>query len=239
MQGMTEMLALANPVAFGRATRIRACAGELATRLGALNRWQIELAAMLSQVAAITLPPQVADHCYGVGKLDERERAMVHRLPTVAARFVADVPRLEDVRDILVAVQVLADLTTKPKAIRPLELPLGARIVRTVIDFDALECHGVTSARAVAMLRSGPAWFDATVVDALEQMLEELAGLRDMQVRELRSGMILAADLKTRGGALLMARGHELTASSLERLHNFTTTVGITEPVQIATASLR
>jgi response regulator RpfG family c-di-GMP phosphodiesterase len=235
MKGMTEILALANPVAFGHATRIRACAGELATRLGAPDRWQIELAAMLSQVAAITLPPEVADHCYRGGKLDERERAMVHRLPTVGARFVADVPRLEDVRDMLSAVQVIADLTSPPNAARLEELPLGARIVRAAIDFDALESQGVSAARAVVVLRAGPTWHDPSVLDAMEAMLvEKLAEVREVPVRELRPGMVVGADLKTRGGALLIARGHELTASSLERIHNFASTVGVAEPVKIA-----
>ena len=34
-------------------------------------------------------------------------------------------------------------------------------------------------------------------------------------------------------GTLLMTRGHELTAGSLERLRNFSTSVGLSEPIYV------
>lgn len=240
MKGMTEILALANPVAFGCAMRIRSSAGELAARLGLPDRWQVEVAAMLSQVAAITLPPTVADHHYRTGRLDDRERAMVDRLPAVATHFIAEVPRLEEVRDTLAGVQTLADAAAHGRAIRPDDVPLGSRILKAAIDFDALESRGVTPARAVVMLRSGDAWYDPEVLDALETIIvDRRSDLREVPISELRPGMVVGADLKTRGGAILVPRGHELTPSSLERLVNFATTVGVAEPVKISTSPAR
>ena len=45
-----EVLAIANPVAFGRANRIKRLSGDLAARLGCTDFWQLDAAALLSQV---------------------------------------------------------------------------------------------------------------------------------------------------------------------------------------------
>jgi len=56
LRTMTEILALANPMLFGRAGRIKRVVTELAQKLGAEDHWQIEVAAMLSQIAQVSLP---------------------------------------------------------------------------------------------------------------------------------------------------------------------------------------
>jgi hypothetical protein len=43
----------------------------------------------------------------------------------------------------------------------------------------------------------------------------------ELQVRELVIGMVFGEDLKSAAGALLVARGQEVTTGLLERLRNF------------------
>ena len=61
LRTMTEILALANPVLFGRAGRIKRTVTELEKQLGVDDHWQIEVAAMLSQIAQVSLPTEVAE----------------------------------------------------------------------------------------------------------------------------------------------------------------------------------
>ena len=56
VMALTEILSLASPEAFGRATRVRQLATILAGEIKAPDMWQIEVAALLSQIGAITLP---------------------------------------------------------------------------------------------------------------------------------------------------------------------------------------
>jgi DNA-binding NtrC family response regulator len=58
---LTNVLSLANPTAFGRATRIKESAGTLARAIGTDSVWAIEVAAMLSQVAYVALPETVTE----------------------------------------------------------------------------------------------------------------------------------------------------------------------------------
>jgi hypothetical protein len=52
----------------------------------------------------------------------------------------------------------------------------------------------------------------------------------ELQIRELRIGMVFGEDLKSSSGMLLVARGQEVTAGLLERLRNF--------PADVANRSL-
>src|SRR5208283_4999670 len=58
---LSEILSLVNPLAFGRAQRIRRYVVHMAAKLDLANRWQFELAAMLSQIGSVTVPPEVMD----------------------------------------------------------------------------------------------------------------------------------------------------------------------------------
>lgn len=61
---LTEILGLVNPIIFSRSSRIRQVARELARTLGLENMWQLEVAAMLSQIGCITLTPQTLEAIY-------------------------------------------------------------------------------------------------------------------------------------------------------------------------------
>ncbi|MFP6901983.1 MAG: response regulator, partial [Opitutales bacterium] len=60
IDALTQALATAKPLFFGRAMRIRRLSSELAEMLGEDNIWRIEVAAIFSQLASITLPESVA-----------------------------------------------------------------------------------------------------------------------------------------------------------------------------------
>src|SRR6202041_2738668 len=95
---LTDVLSLANPAAFGRATRVKTQAVELATKAGLEKTWQIEVAAMLSQIGGLTLPAATVDKLYYGEPESAEERLMADRLPAVADSLLGNIPRLEEVR---------------------------------------------------------------------------------------------------------------------------------------------
>src|SRR6202453_3582642 len=58
IRALIDVLAITNPVAFGRATRGKRLAVDLAIAAGSSGFWQLEAAAMLSQVGYISLPTE-------------------------------------------------------------------------------------------------------------------------------------------------------------------------------------
>ena len=105
--------------------------------------WHVGLAVMLSQVGAIALPPAVLERIESHETLSFDEQAMVDRLPDIAEQVLAGIPRLEEVRA-AIRWQNAPYGGTPGSSGTPVgdRLPLGARVLRLVQDYDALEGAG-------------------------------------------------------------------------------------------------
>lgn len=221
---LVDVLALTNPVSFGRATRIKQHVSDLAEKLGLLGRWQVEVAAMLSQLGYVTLPAEVAEKVHQGHPLTQEEQAMVARTPAVTEQLLGNIPRLEVVRGIL---------ASYAKSTRPEKdsgdgdkrlISLGAQMLRIATDFDTLEARGCSAALAVTTMRGREGQYDPIVLNALGE-LRGGEGARteveELPLSALCVGMVLADDVKMVAGTLLVARGYVITESFIERLRNY------------------
>jgi response regulator RpfG family c-di-GMP phosphodiesterase len=213
IRALIDTLALANPLAFGHANRARHMIRQLAERLGAQNQWEVEVAAMLSQIAIVSLPQSLIEKvCLGA-TLDDDERVLVSRLPAMAEHLLAGIPRLEGVRDIIRTHQ-------QPFAAGS-TLPLGARILRVVLDFDALEAQGRPAREVIQLLTSRAGLYDPSVLDALRELYGvEVSDtiVRELPLRDVEPGMRFIDDIRLRTGMLLIPRGYVVNAAVLERI---------------------
>src|SRR4029077_2415212 len=69
VQVLTEVLSLVNPTAFGRSDRARRYIRHVATMMKLKNPWQYEVAAMMSQLGCVTLPPETIEAVHKGEKL--------------------------------------------------------------------------------------------------------------------------------------------------------------------------
>ncbi len=101
VRALSEVLALSSPEAFGRAARVRYYALALTAALELHDAWHIETAALLSQIGAVALDPDVVARLARGERLDADELRQVEELPRVALELLGGIPRLDDVREIL------------------------------------------------------------------------------------------------------------------------------------------
>jgi len=235
---LTEVLALVNPAAFGRATRARRHVSRLADQLGIRECWQVEVGAMLSQLGCVTLPAETADKLYHGRPLADRERAMAGRLPAIAGQLLASIPRLDGIRDIILHQDTRFEAGG---AAGGEQNPEGARLLKVVLDFDALQAQGLPAGIALDAMRGRTGWYDPAVLEAFAALVgaEGGAQVQEMRLREVRAGMRFAEDVRTRKGVLLIARGQEVTVGLLERIRNFSEHLGVKEPVWMIVAEPR
>jgi response regulator RpfG family c-di-GMP phosphodiesterase len=218
IKALVDILAITNPVAFGRATRVQRLATELAASLGKPSFWQLEAAAMLSQIGYISLPTELVEKLYYGKRLTPEERVLADGAPLVAQKLLGRIPRLEPVMEILAA-------TRQSKT----ELPdgfvkLGAGILNLVLEYDAQIAQGQSADVALASVRAHSAKFDVKLVDSLESLVGLAAGtpeVREVPVGRLTSGMVFMDDFYTHVGTLLVPKGFEVTEAFLERARNF------------------
>jgi response regulator RpfG family c-di-GMP phosphodiesterase len=237
IQALSAILDLAQPRTFGRALRVQRMARKAMETIEIGELWPIEVAAAVSQLGCITVPSDIADRALSGKPLSATERAMIDRVPAMTLQILGNLPRLEKVTEILENLDARYDAQGRPpSAPRGTFLPIGARLLHVLFDYDQLDAAEHHRAEIFKILRGRPGVYDPAIVDAWETTLNrqaEVAGVQTLRLADLRPGMVLATDLKTAGGTLLMARGHELTAGSLERLRNFSTSVGLSEPIYV------
>jgi len=234
IEALTAVLALTSPMAFGRAELLKRLASDLAIKRELPDRWQVEVAAMLSQLACVSLPAETAEKVYYGQPLTEQEQAMVSQLPAVTEKLLAHIPRLEAVREILA---LAARPRRPPVAEGGLQTTVAraSEILRVAIDFDALLCRGTATDVAIGVLRGRTNGYDAEVLAALAQI--KAGGAAHAEVRELplallRVGMVVAEDLRMTSGTLLATKGYEITSSFVERARNFRSG-SVNEPVRV------
>jgi response regulator RpfG family c-di-GMP phosphodiesterase len=97
IQVLIEVLSLVNPAAFGRAERARRYIHHVVTLMKLGNPWQYEVAAMMSQLGCVTLPPETIDAVYSGEKLSANEQTQYDAHPRVAYDLLSKIPRLEPI----------------------------------------------------------------------------------------------------------------------------------------------
>lgn len=225
IKALTDVLSLTNPVAFGRATRIKELVSDLAEKMGIEDRWQVEVAAMLSQLGSITLPAETIEKVYYNQPLTPEEQKMVARAPAVTEQLVRNIPRLEPVAEILAAhVKTRRGAEALAGDPRKQHVDLMAQLLRAAVDFDALDGQGSSGALSLDTMRGRKDRYEARVLDALEVLRGAAgprAGVREVFLSVLCVGMVFVDDVKTNTGTLLVTRGFEVTQGFLERARNF------------------
>ncbi|HKE18239.1 MAG TPA: response regulator [Kofleriaceae bacterium] len=235
IKALTDVLALTHPTSFGRAMRIKQNVSDMLDATAAADRWQVEVAAMLSQLGSVALPPDVSEKVYFGRDLSPQEQAMVARVPQVTEQLLGNIPRLEVVRHMLSGLdRPLARDAVASDADRQL-VARGVQMLRIAVDYDVLEGQGSTAQVAFSVLRGRQGRYDAAILEAFAAARGEAAPtseIRELGLAQLVSGMVVAQDVMMTSGALLVARGYELTGSLLERLRNFRPG-SVCEPIRV------
>jgi FixJ family two-component response regulator len=219
MRALSDVLAIANPIAFGHVNRIQELALAVAKQMKLSEQWPLEFASLASQLGHIALPERTLRRLYAGESLSAEESAQVAKSALVAERILNRIPRLGPVVDIL------SSLATgrRSDASRTCE-SIGAEILRVVSAYEVVERTTASRDTAVLRLRAQAGRFDPEVVKALTELLGlEVSADETIEVPIGRVcvDMIVAEDLCTRTGALLVPKGYRVSESFVARLANF------------------
>lgn len=234
---LMDILSLVNPVAFSQSSRIRNMSRKLVLRLNAENSWEVELAAMLSQIGCVTIPGDILEKRYKGEELTGREKKIYLSHPLAGKKLLANIPRLEGIAEAISYQEELYDgrgfTAERPKG--PL-IPLASRILKAVLDYDVLLATGRTPVKSVEAMRSRDGFYDPSVLDALEaeaNNIKEGFIIRAMFLKDILPGMVLADDIKDKAGSILIPKGNEISEVIKARLINFASFGNVVEPIKI------
>ena len=233
---LTDVLALVNPTAFGRTSRIHNLVQTISAEIKTEKPWQIELAAMLSQIGCITMSEETLAKVYHGDNLSEQELQTFQAHPQIGSSLIASIPRLEKVAEIIACKELRFHSPVTPLGTKSgTDIPLGARMLKLIIDFDSLVTTGMNNAQALETIQKRQGWYDQTLVDALKRIIvaEKGVEVKYVKTHELTPKMILAEDIKTSTGTLFAAQGSHITFLLRIRLINLAQAKNIKEPIKV------
>ena len=222
---LSDVLALTRTKSFGHAQRVRRVVRELMCCLGINNAWEIDVAAMSSQIGCVSVPDEVLLKFYGNDSVTDGEKQMFEAHPAIGAELIQSIPRLEGVARIIAYQEKGYDGSGVPRDnVSGEDIPLGSRLLKLALDFDNYTMSGSSQVEALQKLRRR-ARYDPGALEALSKVVAEAHAyeISRLNVKEITPGMVLGADVRTKDKVLLVPRGHEVTGTLLWRLRNFAT----------------
>jgi len=234
---LTELLSLLNPEAMGRSTRIRELVGDVAKEMGLDSDWTLESAAMLCQVGMLIVPPEAVQKLYAGEQLTGEELQLYDMHPMIGSDLIKHIPRLEEVSRIIAFQEKHYDGSGPPPAATESaeEIPLGARILKVVQDYDLLLSQRGDSGLALMEMRARKGWYDRKIFNALVEYLSvtQAEKVRLVAIKDLTESMVLAEDVIAMDGRILVPRGYQVTRLLVNHLLNFAKSLGVVEPLKV------
>ncbi|MCK9988224.1 MAG: hypothetical protein AzoDbin1_04696 [Azoarcus sp.] len=228
----------------GHARRVADQARKLAAHLGvdAKSQQDIFLAGLLHDIGKIGFSDAML--AKPVPRMNGEEMGLYRKHALAGESALMPLDELKGAAHLIRAHHERFDGQGFPDGLQGLAIPLGARILSVVNDYDGLQIGTLADKllnrdEALAMLvRSRGKRYDPQVVDAFVELLGGVAQeppSRDVAVAaaDLQPGMVLARDLVGRDGALLLAADYVLDESLVRQIQNYARREGIALTLQV------
>ena len=199
-------------------------------------------AALLHDLGKIGLPDALLGKPFNQLTPDERNEMVKH--PAKGEALLMGLEQLHGAARLIRAHHERFDGQGYPDGLAGSAIPPGARILAVANDYDAVQLGAISPKRASAeealqYLRAGRGHrYDPAVLDVLDKLLggtaKAEAGTLPIQSDKLKPGMVLARDLVTRDGVLLLARDFLIDDNLIRQIQGFERTEGYRLTLHVA-----
>ncbi|MBT8434538.1 MAG: response regulator [Gammaproteobacteria bacterium] len=224
IKALTDVLALTNPDVFGRNTRFKHRLRQITDEMGITDTWQLEDVAMLSLIGSMAIREDLLKRKLHGESLSFDELAEFALHAKVGADLLMAIPRMEDIAQSIRYQEKNFDGSGHPRDdVKGGDIPLGARLIKIILDFDAFESSGDSEQAAIGKLKAQAQFYDPAVLSAFENTFKQDSPLvvKPVPISQLTDGMLLADDVVTASEVLLVAKGQDTTQSVRRHLQNY------------------
>ncbi|MFT5719452.1 MAG: response regulator RpfG family c-di-GMP phosphodiesterase [Oleiphilaceae bacterium] len=221
---LIETLTLACPSSFGSINRVKQHVVNCARAMGSENTWMFESMAMLSLIGYVSLPDNLLNKISSGGILSEDQEAEYLKHSEVGYNIISKIPRLEDIAQVIKFQNKHYDGSGFPSdALSGKNIPMGARILKIALDYERFNNITNSNDEALIQLQKRVERYDPKI---LELFIKSIAVCRTESITSvsllgLEEGMIIAEDVLTLEGILLVCKGQEITESLINRFSSF------------------
>ncbi len=238
---LTEVLEISQPAIYSQAANIEELIHSLAIALEINERWEYKLSARLSLLGLTFLTDQERDYLETSSPLDSKYQEIYGRSMTTSCRLIEKIPRLQPISQIISS-QSKVDGSMhggqdkeSPTAI----VHIGATLLRVATLWNSLTRSGICPEAAIKEVRALLPELCPMISNTLielnlycgQQVTVELA------VDELHEGLILAEDVVSADGSILLRQGRRLSWATIEKLRQHHANLGAIRPVAVVASS--
>lgn len=244
VQAMARMAEMHSNVVGSHAKRVAQLAKQVARQLGLSSReqLQVEIGAMLHDIGKLRIDAAILQKPEPL--LEAAERRILRAHPAQGEAIVRLVPHFEDAALFVRHHHERCDGTGYPDGLQGNQIPLGARIIAVADAYDnALNARTtfatMTPAEALGTVQQRDAHFDGRVLAALAEVVRALNGSAEhaaeieVDLKDLRPGMVLARDLVSSRGVVLLKRHSMVLHDQITHLQEQHTTDPITDGIAV------
>jgi response regulator RpfG family c-di-GMP phosphodiesterase len=235
IRALIQILSIVSPKIFGHTENIKTYVIKCAKVMGIRKTWELEAAALLSQIGLVTLPDTILDSIANGERLNADERMAYEYHPILSSILINKIPRLEKISE---AIRYQNEPFTSANEMSGTNLPIWSRLLKAVLDLVAGEISGLSSSGALEKLQARSQDYDPKVLVALAAVLNTKpdVSITEVCLKDLYSGMVIASDIVSLSGVLLVAKGQKLNDSILVRIKNFNLHGNLVDKVKIISA---
>jgi FixJ family two-component response regulator len=233
---LTEMLSLANPVAFNRVARVKRLVEYTARRLELPDPWQLELAVTLAHLGYVGIQPELLERAYTGKPIDDKEKNLLASSAKTAHKLMAEIPRIDAV---LAIIDKLGEPPPPLDGLKPNtkegRLPWALHVILAAQRADELSFGHPMQRLIMDALKAEK--YHAAVIEALgraEYYALQLRKTISIGAKKLEPGMFLLEDALSEAGVIVTKGGQEVTPTIAVLLKRMAERQNLKEPLSVS-----
>jgi response regulator RpfG family c-di-GMP phosphodiesterase len=216
---LSVVLDLVNPDATKNSDKMLEYMKRLAEVMKLPDTWGFVPMVQLSQLGCVIFPSQTLKNIDSGHTISEEEKQLFAQHQLLAADLIRQIPRMEKIADNIFYQKKCFNGEGIPNNnVSGTNIPLGARMLKVVIDFIHFEKQERSNEKAFSRLKMQKQFYDPRILIALSTVLNINIEVPKIMVNlaDLKEGMVLDNRILTKRGLLVAREGQKVSETLLK-----------------------
>ncbi|RMG41656.1 MAG: response regulator [Candidatus Dadabacteria bacterium] len=239
---LTEIWSLYDPIASYQIPGIKKVLERLLEHVSVKQKTDLFLALMLGQIGSAVIPAPLLLRERTEDELSEPEKRMLEQVPVTSSEFIQHIPRLENVAHIIRYQEKGFDGSGVPydEQLKGNDIPIESRMIKIARDYVTLIDKGIKDEFLIARLEETKNLYDPELFEIVKSWHSDAVPAKKVESEfteyaphKLSVGQVIFEDVETVDGVLLVPAGTVLSEAMIERIKNYSSVIGLKNPVKI------
>lgn len=237
---IVDIISMRDPESFARISTMRKWGARIAAKTSLPDAWKLDMALIVARFGEITLPDEVSIKIARHQKLNLAEQDAVLRSPEVARDLIKNIPKMRELSEIVYYQDKGFDGSGFPDEDKSgTAIPLHARLIKILKDLAEHTDERRPTSVAFDRLAQNAELYDPRLLEIVRKCLsmkEDQAAqekLLELNAMALEPGDIVAKDIYSTSGTLILSENHELSDAAIQKIKQYVKLKKLEEPLGV------